>query len=105
MRSVAYSPDGRHFISACYGNTVRIWDAETGVAVGRPLEGDTASMVSVADAQHIVSGSDLNTIRVWSPSSHELSTSRSPVHAHFVHGPTHRVGSEIQTAAYSIGCP
>ena len=83
MRSVTYSPDGRHFISASYGNTIRIWDAKAGAAVGRPLEGDTASMVSVADAQHIASGSDPNTIRVSSPSPHELSTSRNPVHAHF----------------------
>jgi WD40 repeat protein len=39
--SIAYSPDGRHIISGSEDKTVRIWDAETGAAVGKPLEGHT----------------------------------------------------------------
>ena len=47
---------------------IRIWDAETGIAVGRPLEGHTESVLSVAyspDGRHIISGSVNNTIRIW----------------------------------------
>jgi WD40 repeat protein len=39
VKSVAYSPDGRHIISGSDDMTIRIWDAETGAPVGRPLEG------------------------------------------------------------------
>jgi WD40 repeat protein len=48
--------------------TIRIWDAETGAAVGKPLEGHTDCVWSVAyspDGQHIISGSDDKTIRIW----------------------------------------
>jgi WD40 repeat protein len=41
VRSVAYSPDGRHIISGSDDHTIRIWDAETGAAVGDPLKGHT----------------------------------------------------------------
>jgi WD40 repeat protein len=37
----AYSPDGRHIISGSVDTTIRIWDAETGAAVGKPLQGHT----------------------------------------------------------------
>jgi WD40 repeat protein len=45
--SVAYSPDGRHIISGSDDKTIRMWDAETGLAVGKPLEGHTGSPVGV----------------------------------------------------------
>jgi WD40 repeat protein len=68
VRSVAYSPDGQHIISGSDDKTIRIWDAETGAAVGKPLEGHTDCVWSVAyspDGQHIISGSDDKTIRIW----------------------------------------
>ena len=40
VSSVAYSPCGKWIISGSYDNTVRIWDAATGAAVGSPLMGD-----------------------------------------------------------------
>src|SRR5258707_10592701 len=43
-----YSPDGRHIVSGSNDKTIRIWDAETGAAVGPPLEGHTGSVHSVA---------------------------------------------------------
>ncbi|KAF8598155.1 WD40 repeat-like protein, partial [Ceratobasidium sp. AG-I] len=49
-------------------NTIRIWDAHTGQRVGKPLEGHTSSVASVAyshDSTRIVSGSGDNTIRIW----------------------------------------
>ena len=68
MSSVAYSPNGRHIISGSGDGTIRIWDAETGAAVGNPLEGHRLSVSSVAyspDGRHITSGSDDKTIRIW----------------------------------------
>src|SRR5258708_19521024 len=66
--SVAYSPDGRHIITGSGDNTIRMWDAETGSAVGKPLEGHTRTVMSVAyspDGRHIISGSEDNTILMW----------------------------------------
>jgi WD40 repeat protein len=39
VNSVAYSPDGQYIISGSFDRTIRIWDAETGAAVGEPLKG------------------------------------------------------------------
>jgi WD40 repeat protein len=54
-------PDGRHIISGSDDKTIRMWDAETGSAVGKPLEGHTGGVSSVAyspDGRHIISGSE-----------------------------------------------
>jgi WD40 repeat protein len=51
-----------------YDKTIRIWDAETGDAVGQPLKGHTDSIHSVAyspNGQYIISGSCDKTIRTW----------------------------------------
>jgi WD40 repeat protein len=56
---------------AVYGSsdcTIRIRDAQTGAAVGQPLEGHTRYVTSVAyspDGRTVVSGSHDNTIRIW----------------------------------------
>ncbi|KAG8778858.1 hypothetical protein FRC15_010507, partial [Serendipita sp. 397] len=68
VSSVACSPDEHRIISGSYDRTIRIWDAETGAAVGEPLEGHTDSIFSVAyspDGRRIISGSDDRTIRIW----------------------------------------
>ena len=68
VRSVAFSPDGRHIVSGSDDSTIRVWDAQTGGQVGNPLQGHTSSVLSVAfspDGRHIMSGSDDNTIQVW----------------------------------------
>jgi len=67
MSSTA-TPDGRYILSGSYDKTIRIWDAETGGAVGQPLEGHTGTVYSVAyspDGQRIISGSDDETIQIW----------------------------------------
>src|SRR5258708_6137180 len=69
----SYSPNGRHIVSGSDDNTIRIWDAETGAAVGEPLTGHTYWVNSVAyapDGRHIVSGSGDKSIRVWGSSLH-----------------------------------
>jgi WD40 repeat protein len=66
--SVAYSPDGRHIISGSHDRTIRIWDAETSDAVGKPLKGHTDCVWSVTyspDGRRIASGSSDSNIRIW----------------------------------------
>ncbi|KAJ7698351.1 hypothetical protein B0H17DRAFT_332784 [Mycena rosella] len=68
VRSVAFSPDGRRIVSGSDDNTIRIWDSDTGAAVGAPLTGHSNCVQSVAfspDGRRIVSGSGDNTIRIW----------------------------------------
>ncbi|KAG8775190.1 hypothetical protein FRC15_000715 [Serendipita sp. 397] len=65
---VSYSPDGRYIASASRDETIRIWDAESGVTIGEPLKGHTDSVNCIAyspDGHHIASGSDDKTIRIW----------------------------------------
>jgi len=73
VRSVAYSPDGQRIISGSSDSTIRIWGAETGVAVGEPLEGHAYTVQSTTyspDGQHIVSGSNDQTVRMWDAFQH-----------------------------------
>jgi len=68
VNCLSYSPNGCYIVTGSLDTTIRIWDAETGDAVGKPLEGHTDSVESVAyspDGRHIISGSGDNTIRIW----------------------------------------
>jgi hypothetical protein len=68
VNAVAFSPDGRRIVSGSDDNTLRLWDAETGAAVGAPLEGHGGSVRAVAfspDGRRIVSGSWDKTLRLW----------------------------------------
>ena len=69
MNSIAYSPDGQRIISGSDDNTIRIWDAVAGVAVGKPLKGHTKRVWSVAyspDGRCIcISGSGDMTVQIW----------------------------------------
>jgi WD40 repeat protein len=67
VTSVAFSTDGKQIVSGSYDNTVRVWDAQTGVKRA-VLEGHTDLVTSVAfsaDGKQIVSGSEDETVRVW----------------------------------------
>ena len=70
VQSVAYSPCGK-WIASCgdYGdNTVRIWDAATGAAVGSPLSGHDGVVGSVCfspDGKKIASSSGDKPVRIW----------------------------------------
>ena len=49
-------------------NTIRIWNAESGSAVGKPLKGHTGLVWSITyspDGCHIISGSLDDTVRMW----------------------------------------
>jgi WD40 repeat protein len=116
--SVAYSPDGRHITSGSWDNTIRIWNAETGSAIGKPLKGHNdcvQSAVYSSDGRYIISGSDDMTIRIWSaetgvavaktPEGHTHSVASiaySPDEGHIAPGSSDRAihGGLISTHSY-----
>ncbi|KAI8710889.1 NACHT domain-containing protein [Fusarium sp. LHS14.1] len=67
VTSVAFSADGRWLASGSHDETVKIWDAATGVCV-QTLEGHGGSVSSVAfsaDGQRLTSGSHDETVKIW----------------------------------------
>jgi len=84
--SVTFSPDGSKIVSGSYDNTIRIWDAQTGVNVAGPLKGHTGNVTSVMfskNGKQIASGSDDKTIRVWDTMSGRLI--QGPLRGHNTH--------------------
>ncbi|TFK66554.1 hypothetical protein BDN72DRAFT_917225 [Pluteus cervinus] len=68
VNAVAYSPSGRHVVSAAIDGTLKIWDANTGQLIGKPLQGHSTDVRCVAyspDGNYVVSGAADNTVRVW----------------------------------------
>lgn len=68
VSSVSISPDGKCIVSGSDDLTIRLWDAETGEALGAPLRGHTDSITSVSvspDGNCMLSGSCDLTIRIW----------------------------------------
>ncbi|KAF5378048.1 hypothetical protein D9757_011519 [Collybiopsis confluens] len=66
--STVFSPDGTRIVTGSWDNTVRIWDATTGIQVGESLQGHDDGVTSVVfspDATRIVSGSSDHTVRIW----------------------------------------
>lgn len=71
IRTVVFSPDGRHLLSCGADNTVRIWDVGTGKEVRR-LQGDPGipqMAVYSPDGLRILTGGMDKTIRLWDPST------------------------------------
>ena len=68
VRGVVFSPNGRHIVSCAEDGTIRLWDAETAVAMCEPLRRHNGPVYSVAyspDGRRIVSGSFDDTVRIW----------------------------------------
>ncbi|MBA3963343.1 MAG: protein kinase [Chthoniobacterales bacterium] len=63
----AFSPDGRHFATASYDHTARIWDVASGRQVGSTLQ-HLAPLGCVSfspDGRRIVTGDDNGIAQVW----------------------------------------
>ena len=93
VNSIAYSPGGQYIISGSHNHTIRIWDAESGAAIGQPLEGHAGLVYSVAyspDGWYIISGSDNETIRIW-----------DAMRVVAVNKPLDRHSSSVNSVAYS----
>ncbi|KAJ6605467.1 hypothetical protein DFH09DRAFT_967241 [Mycena vulgaris] len=74
VRSVAFSPDGRHIVSGSSDFTIRIWDANSQQQIGEPLHGSDSEVGCAAfspDGQYIVVGSSDRIVRIWDASSRE----------------------------------
>jgi WD40 repeat protein len=71
IASVAYSPDGRRFASACLGSIVRVWDATTGKVIlifDHHVFAATSGATAVAfstDGRRLATGSLEGLITVW----------------------------------------
>ena len=62
-----YSPDGRRILSWSHDQTLRLWDAATGAAIGEPLrhEGPVYGALYSPDGRRILSWSHDQTLRLW----------------------------------------
>jgi WD40 repeat protein/serine/threonine protein kinase len=71
IRSVAFAPDGRRFVTGSWDRTARLWDTATGKEL-LTLKGHPSGISSVAfspDGQRIVTGGDDQTAKVWDAST------------------------------------
>ncbi|KAH7923669.1 WD40 repeat-like protein [Leucogyrophana mollusca] len=84
VSSAIFSPDGRRVVSGSRDKTLRVWDAESGEVILRPLEGHDGWITSVAfspNGKQVASGSYDKTIRVWNVESGEMVL--GPLRGHF----------------------
>jgi WD40 repeat protein len=68
MWSAAFSPDGKHIVTASEDKTARLWDGETGKPIGEPLKGHEDAVGRAAfspDGKRIVTASSDKTARLW----------------------------------------
>lgn len=77
VRGVAVTPDGRRTVSACWDQTLKVWDLDSGREL-RTFDGHSNRVEGVAitpDGRRAVSASVDHTLRVWDlDSGHELQT-------------------------------
>ncbi|OHT78106.1 hypothetical protein BKG69_15765 [Mycobacteroides chelonae] len=68
INQVAFSLNGKHIASASSDDSVRIWDTDTHLQVGKSHlghDGDVQSVVFTPDGNQVISGSADHTIRRW----------------------------------------
>ncbi|KAG8704536.1 hypothetical protein FRC08_002186 [Ceratobasidium sp. 394] len=92
---LAYSTDGTCLASGDYDGTIHIRDAFTGQILGQPLEGHTATVLSVAyspDNGSIVSSSSDTTIRIWDLRAKQIAGQPLKGHTHSVNSVAYSPG-------------
>jgi len=89
--SASFSPDGKRVVTASSDNTARIWDADSGKALGEPMaHGDTVMSASFSpDGRRVVTASFDRTARIWDAASGEAV------------GEPMRHGSLVRSASFS----
>ena len=68
VSTLAVTPNGKRIVSGSEDHTIRVWDLETGAAIGNPIEGHEGWVRIVAvtqDGNRIVSDAWDHTIRIW----------------------------------------
>jgi len=73
--TAAFSGIGPRVASAGFDHLVRLWDANTGAQIGKPLAGHHGAIRSLAfspDGERIVSASDDGELRLWDVSKGQL---------------------------------
>jgi WD40 repeat protein len=71
VNAASFSPDGRRIVTASNDNTARVWDAESGKPIGKPMphEGIVFEASFGPDGRRIVTASSDKTARVWDAES------------------------------------
>lgn len=75
VNHVAFSPDGRHIVSASFDNSIKLWDGRNGKFIST-FRGHVASVYQVAwssDCRLLVSCSKDTTLKVWDVKTKKLS--------------------------------
>ena len=111
----AASSDGRRVVTASTDNTARIWDAENGKELVRPLQHEVAmegghetGVVTAAfspDGKRIVTAGKDNTARVWNAQTGEPLGTPMRHDAYVVAASFSSDGERILTAAGEFGKP
>ncbi|KZT54194.1 WD40 repeat-like protein [Calocera cornea HHB12733] len=68
ITSVTFTPNGKRIICGSRDATIRVWDAETGHAIGVPFgtrDGFSISLAIYPDGRRIVCGSANKTLQIW----------------------------------------